>query len=183
MAKWFFEPGHTEVEFRARHMMVTWVRGLFKNVTGRLDFDPEDPGRMSFSTEFDARTLWTGVQQRDDHLRSADFLDAEHFPTISFQSRSVRQIGEHDFVISGDLTLRGVTRPIEMDVTYLGQWETPWWEDGVNKGPRKRAGFSARARINRNDFGVAWNDEMPNGGVVVSPEIDLTIDAEAVRED
>jgi polyisoprenoid-binding protein YceI len=183
MARWFFEPGHTEVEFRARHMMVTWVRGLFKNVTGGLDFDPANPSGMSFSTEFDARSLWTGVQMRDEHLRSADFLDVEHFPTISFKSTSVRPIGEHDFVVTGDLTLRGVTRPISLDVSYLGQWETPWWEDGVDKGPKLRAGFSARGRFNRYDFGVAWNDTVANGGVVVSPEIEIAIDAEAVRED
>lgn len=183
MAKWFFEPGHTEVEFRARHMMVTWVRGLFKNVGGRLDFDPAKPAEMSFVTEFDAASLWTGVQQRDDHLRSADFLDVEHFPTISFKSTSVRRMGAHDFIVTGDLMLRGVALPIELDVTYLGAWETPWWEDGVNKGPRIRAGFRARTHINRLAFGVNWNEEMPNDGVVVSPEVDISIDAEAVRED
>lgn len=182
MAKWFFEPGHTEVEFRARHMMVTWVRGLFKNVGGRLDFDPAKPTEMSFVTEFDAGSLWTGVQQRDDHLRSADFLDIEHFPTISFKSTSVRQFGEHDFLVTGDLTLRGVALPIEIDVTFLGKWETPWWEDGIDKGPRTRAGFTARTRINRLAFGVNWNDAMPNNGVVVSPEVDISINAEAVRE-
>jgi polyisoprenoid-binding protein YceI len=183
MAKWFFEPGHTEVEFRARHMMVTWVRGLFKNIGGTLDFDENDPTKMSFEAQFDAATLWTGVQQRDDHLRSADFLDVENFPTIAFKSTSIKALGGHDFIVNGDLTLRGVTRNIPLEVTYLGQWDTPWWEDGVNKGPRKRAGFVARARIDRYDFNVSWNDACGNGGVVVSPQIDLVIDAEAVRED
>jgi len=164
-------------------MMVTWVRGLFKNISGRLDFDPSKPLSMSFETEFDATSLWTGVPQRDDHLRSADFLDVEHFPTIAFRSTSVRAIGEHDFVVDGELTMRGVTRPIALDVTYLGQWETPWWEDGVDKGPKLRAGFHARGRLDRYDFGVKWNDATPNGGVVVSPEIEIRIDAEAVRED
>lgn len=183
MAKWFFEPGHTEVEFRARHMMVTWVRGLFKNVGGSLDFDENDPTKMSFETRFEAKSLWTGVQQRDDHLRSADFLDVEHHPEIAFKSTSVQVLGGHDYIVHGDLTLRGVTRNIPLEVTYLGQWDTPWWEDGVNKGPRKRAGFVAHARIDRYDFNVSWNDASGTGGVVVSPQIDLIIDAEAVLED
>jgi polyisoprenoid-binding protein YceI len=183
MAKWFFEPGHTEVEFRARHMMVTWVRGLFKNVSGTLWFDPEHPEQMHFETSIAAGTLWTGVEQRDDHLRSADFLDAETFPAITYKSTSVRVIGEVEYVVQGDLTMRGVTRNVPLDVTYLGQWDTPWWEDGVDKGPKRRAGFVARARIDRYDFGVNWNDAVARNGVVVSPEIILVIDVEAVRED
>jgi polyisoprenoid-binding protein YceI len=163
-------------------MMVTIVRGLFKNITGALDFDPEQPEKMSFETTIEATTLWTGVEQRDNHLRSADFLDVEHFPKISFKSTAVHPVGEHDYIVNGDLTLRGVTLNIPLEVTYLGQWDTPWWEDGVDKGPKRRAGFIARARINRYDFGVAWNDNVANGGVVVSPEIDLVIDAEAVLE-
>lgn len=183
MAKWFFEPGHTEVEFAARHMMVTLVRGFFKNVSGTLEFDPENPGNLSFETQIEARTLWTGVQQRDDHLRSADFLAVDQYPLISFKSTSVQPLSEREYIVNGDLTLRGVTRNVPLEVAYHGQWETPWWEDGVNKGPRLRAGFLARTHINRYDFGVSWNDEVAKNGVVVSPRIDLTIDAEAVRED
>lgn len=164
-------------------MMVTWVRGTFKNISGSLDFDPEHPESMSLQTEIDAKTLWSGVPERDNHLRSADFLDVEHHPTISFRSTSVRLLGENDYVVTGDLTIRGVTRSVPLDVSYLGQWETPWWEGGVNKGPRLRAGFVAHTRINRFNFNVAWNDVTPNNGVVVSPEVDITIDAEAVRED
>jgi polyisoprenoid-binding protein YceI len=181
MAQWFFEPGHTEVEFVARHMMVTLVRGLFKNVTGKLDFDPDNCADISFETTIEAKTLWTGVVQRDDHLRSADFLDVEHFPLITYKSTSARPIGEHDFIVEGDLTLRGVTRSVPLEVSYLGKWETPWWEDGVDKGPKQRAGFAARTRIDRYDFGVSWNDVVANGGVVVSPQIELRIDVEAVR--
>jgi polyisoprenoid-binding protein YceI len=170
------------VEFRARHLMVSWVRGLFKNVSGTLDFDPDEPSKMSFQTEIEAATLWTGLQQRDDHLRSADFLDVANHPTISFKSTSVTPRSAHEYVVQGDLTLRGVTRSVALDVVYLGQWDTPWWEDGVDKGPKRRAGFTARARIDRYDFGVNWNDVLPNGGVVVSPEIELRIDVEAVLE-
>jgi len=183
VAKWHFEPGHTEVEFRARHMMVTWVRGLFKNVTGTLAFDPAEPTKMSFETNIEAATLWTGVQQRDDHLRSADFLDVANFPIISYKSTSVQPCSAHEYVVEGDLTLHGVTRSVPLEVAFLGQWDTPWWEDGVDKGPKRRAGFVGRARIDRYDFGVNWNDAVANGGVVVSPEIELRIDVEAIRDD
>ncbi|MBV9104167.1 MAG: YceI family protein [Candidatus Eremiobacteraeota bacterium] len=183
MAKWFFEPGHTEAEFKARHMMVTWVRGLFKNIDGTLDFDPARPELMSFQTQIEARTLWTGVQQRDDHLRSADFLDVEHHPYITYKSTAVRPVGETEYVVDGDLTIRDTTKNVPLHVTYLGQWDTPWWEDGVDKGPKRRAGFAARARINRYDFGVNWNDVVPRNGIVVSEEIEITIDVEAIHEE
>ena len=183
MAKWSFEPGHTAAEFRARHMMVTYVRGHFKDVHGTLDFDPENPRNSSVEVKIDARNIWTGVKERDDHLRSADFLDVEHHPEITFKGNQVEVKGEHDYAVTGDLTIRGVTRPACLSVSYLGEWETPWWEDGVNKGPKTRAGFVATTKINRQDFGVSWQDMMDRGGIVVGNEIDITIDVEAILED
>jgi polyisoprenoid-binding protein YceI len=183
MAKWTFEPGHTAAGFRARHMMVTYVRGHFKNIQGTLEFDPEDPSKSSVEVRIDAHGIWTGVEQRDDHLRSADFLDVEHHPEITFTGNHVEVKGEHDFAVTGDLTIRGVTSNAILNISYLGQWETPWWEDGVDKGPKTRAGFLAIARINRHDFGVSWQDAMDRGGIVVGNEIDITIDVEAVLDD
>ena len=183
MAKWIFEPGHTAAEFRARHMMVTYVRGHFKNVHGTLEFDPESPRKSSVEVQIDASGIWTGVKERDDHLRSADFLDVDHHPEIAFRGNQVEVKGEHDYAVTGDLTIRGVTRKVTLNVSYLGQWETPWWEDGVNKGPRTRAGFVATTQINRQDFGVSWQDTMDRGGIVVSNQIDIAIDVEAILED
>ena len=183
MAKWTFEPGHTAAEFRARHMMVTYVRGHFKNIHGTLEFDPESARNSSVEVRIDARELWTGVKERDDHLRSADFLDVDHHPEITFTGNQVEVKGEHDYAVTGDLTVRGVTRPATLNVSYLGQWETPWWEDGVDKGPRTRAGFLATTQINRQDFGVSWQDIMDRGGIVVGNEVDIAIDVEAVLED
>lgn len=180
--KWTFEPGHSAAEFRARHMMVTWVRGSFKNVVGNLEFDPADPRQLAVETVIDASTCWTGVQARDDHLRSPDFLNCERFPNIRFKSTGVAEIGPVDYRVTGDLTIREVTRKVTLGVRYLGAWQTPWWEDGVDKGPKTRAGFVARARIDRYDFGVNWNDSMPDGGVVVSPRIDIVIDVEVIAE-
>ncbi|HEY6327452.1 MAG TPA: YceI family protein [Candidatus Cybelea sp.] len=180
--KWFFEPGHSAAEFRARHMMVSWVRGAFKNIQGKLDFDPADPRRLAVETTIDATTCWTGVEMRDNHLRSPDFLSCEKYPQIHFKSTGVEEVGPVDYLVAGDLTIRGVTRPVELRTRYLGSWQTPWWEDGVDKGPKTRAGFTARTRINRYDFGVSWNDSMPDGGIVVSRDIDIVLDVEAVQE-
>jgi len=183
MAKWSFEPGHTAAEFCARHMMVTNVRGHFKDVHGTLNFDPKSPGDSYVDVVIDARKIWSGEQARDDHLRSTDFLDAENFPEIRFHGDDVVVIGESDYRVTGDLTIRGVTRPVTLDVHYLGQWQTPWWEDGVDKGPRTRAGFVATTSINRQDFGVSWNGTLDKGGIVVGNDVEITIDAEAILED
>ena len=183
MAKWSFEPGHSAAEFRARHMMVTYVRGHFKNVHGSLNFDPDNPENSSVEAVIDAKGIWTGEPQRDGHLRSADFLDVANHPQITFRGNDVEILGGNDFRVSGDLTIRGVTRKAALDVRYLGQWQTPWWEDGADKGPRTRAGFVATTTINRHDFGVSWNDTVDRGGVVVGNNVDITIDIEAILED
>jgi polyisoprenoid-binding protein YceI len=186
MARWTFEPGHTAAEFRARHMMVTNVRGAFKNVHGTLEFDPDSPRLSSVQATIDATGIWTGQPQRDAHLRSADFLDVENFPQITFKGDQVEVSGDHDYVVTGELTIRGVTRPASLAVSYLGQWKTPWWEEEggnwVDKGPKLRAGFVATTEINRHDFGVSWNDTMDRAGVVVGDSVSITIDVEAVWE-
>jgi polyisoprenoid-binding protein YceI len=186
MATWFFEPGHTAAMFRARHMMVTYVRGHFKNVSGSLIFDPENPAQSSADVTIDAAAIWTGQPQRDAHLRSADFLDVENHPRITFKGNQVEVAGARDYTLRGALMIRGVSREVELNVSYLGEWLTPWWEEEggkwVDKGRRVRAGFVAKTRINRHDFGVSWNDVVDRGGVVVGNTIDITIDAEAILE-
>jgi polyisoprenoid-binding protein YceI len=183
MSRWTFEPGHTAAEFSVRHMMITHVRGHFKNVRGTLEFDPATPGPSRVEAVIDARGVWTGLPDRDVHLKSPDFLDVERFPEITFRGSRIRLRGVDEAVVGGELTIRGVTRPVEMDVRYLGQWLTPWWEDGVDKGPKTRAGFVAATRINRHDFGVSWNSTLDRGGLVVGDDVDITIDAEAILDD
>lgn len=182
MAKWTFEPGHTAAEFCVRHMMVTYVRGAFKNVRGSLTFDPANPRDASVEVTIDAKGIWSGEPDRDAHLRSADFLDVENHPKITFKGNRIELMGNHDYTVTGDLTIRGVTRQVSLNVTCLGLWETPWWEGGVDKGPKTRAGFVAHTKINRHDFGVSWNAPMDRGGIVVGNTVDITIDAEAIRE-
>ena len=182
MARWFLEPGHTAAEFCVRHMMVTYVRGHFKNIRGTIDFDERNPSAASVEATIDARGLWTGEPDRDAHLRNADFLDVEHHPEIRFRGRVARLASAHEFDVSGELFLRGVTRPVTLRARYLGQWTTPWWEGGVDKGPKLRAGFVAKTTINRHDFGVTWNAVLDRGGVVVGNDVEITLDAEAVLE-
>lgn len=181
--KWKFEPGHSAAEFRARHMMVTWVRGSFKNMQGELEFDPDRPGELAVHATIDTTMCWSGEPQRDEHLRSADFLSCEQYPTIRFASTGVVQIGPVDFQVLGDLTIRAVTLPVTLEMRHLGIWQTPWWEDGVDKGPKARAGFTGKTSIDRYDFGVSWNGDMPNGGIVASRRIDIVLDVEAIRSD
>ena len=180
MSDWVLEPGHTAAQFCARHMMVTWVRGHFKNVQGTVRFDPERPQLCSVDVRIDARALWTGEADRDAHLRSADFLDVENHPTITFKGGDVQLAGEHDWLLTGDLTIRGITRRTTLRVRHLGQWSTPWWEEGVDKGPKVRAGFVAETTIDRHDFGVNWNAALDRGGVVVGDEVQIVVDAEAI---
>jgi polyisoprenoid-binding protein YceI len=180
MSTWIFEPGHTEAEFRARHMMVTWVRGLFKDVHGRMELEWERCLEATFQGEIDATRIWTGEPNRDAHLRSADFFDVENHPKISFAGRFTDRTGSTTFKGEVDLSIRGVTRTVPLDIDYLGEWKTPFWVAEENKGDMRRIGFEANARINRHDFAVSWQDEMPGGGVVVSNEIELILDVEAI---
>jgi len=182
MAKWFFEPGHTSAEFSARHMMVTYVRGHFKNIRGSLSFDPANPSDASVEVTIDAAGLWTGEPDRDAHLRSVDFLDVANHPIITFKGNQVEIIGENEGTLTGDLTIRGITRSVPLRVRFLGRWQTPWWEDGRDQGPKTRAGFTATANINRHEFGVSWNAPLDNGCVVVGNLVEITIDAEAILE-
>ena len=183
MTKWMFEPGHTEAEFRAMHMMVTWVRGLFKDIHGSLDFDWASCLDSTFEGEIDATKLYTGQPERDAHLRSADFFDVENHPKIGFRGRFTERTAETAFKGEVELTIRGVTRTVPLDIAYVGAWKTPWWDGDENKGEMRRIGFEATARIDRHDFGVSWQDELPHGGVVVGNEIDLTLDVEAINLD
>ncbi|MEX2252939.1 MAG: YceI family protein [Thermoleophilaceae bacterium] len=180
MTTWIFEPGHTEAEFRARHMMVTWVRGLFKDIHGRMEFDWERCLDATFEGEIDATKLWTGEPVRDEHLRSVDFFDVENHPRITFEGRLTERTGDTHFNAEADLTIRGTTQTVPLDVAYLGAWNTPFWVGDENRGEMRRAGWEASGRLDRHAFGVSWQDEIPGGGVVASNEIHLALDVELI---
>jgi polyisoprenoid-binding protein YceI len=127
MSTWIFEPGHTEAEFRARHMMVTWVRGLFKDIHGHLELDWNHCLDATFEGEIDATGIWTGEPERDAHLRSADFLDVQKHPKISFRGGFTERTADTAFKGEVELTIRDLTRTAPLDIAYIGEWRTPWW--------------------------------------------------------
>jgi polyisoprenoid-binding protein YceI len=173
LSEWYFEPGHTSVVFAVRHMRITLVRGYYKNIAGRLLFDPDHPEDAYVEVNLGAGSFSTEEAERDAHLRSADFLDVADHPTIIFQSTRVEETGCNTYRITGELTIRGVTRPVSLDAHYFGPVDTPF--------NNTRIGFFATTRINRHDFGVSWNAAMPGRGFVVGNDVEITIDVEAIR--
>lgn len=181
MKTWILEPGHTAAEFVARHMMVTKVRGRFSDIHGRIELDPDDLTRGTVETRIDVTTLHTGEEARDAHLRSEDFLHVEEHPEMRYRGQVEKALGCGEFRVAGELTLRGVTREVPLHARLLGGWDTPYWEEGEDRGPIRRLGFQATASIDRQDFGVSWNGSLDRGGVVVSDEVEITLDAEALE--
>ena len=170
---WNLDTTHTDVIFAAKHMMVTTVRGKFGSLSGSLQLDPENPTDGSGSFTIAAASLNTGVEQRDGHLRGADFFDVEQFPEITFVSTSVTARGGNAYAVTGDLTVRGTTRPVTLDVEFLGLY--------TSMGGARRAGFHATTKINREDWGLTWNVGLEAGGWLVGKDIKLEIDL-AVEE-
>jgi len=181
MTTWILEPGHSSAEFIARHMMVTSVRGHFTGIEGEFDFDPDTCEGGAVEVHIDTTTLWSGNDARDDHLRGESFLDVENHPEMTFRGEATERVGADQLVVVGDLTIRGHTREVELDVDYQGSWSTPYWEDGENKGPVRRVGFEARTRIDRHQFDVSWNDTLDSGGVVVGDTVEIIVDIEALE--
>jgi len=182
MVKMIFEPGHTSAEFCVRHMMVTWVRGFFKNIKGEIDFDPNHIEKSSVKVEIDAKTIWSGDKQRDGHLINKDFLDTENHPKIKFEGNKIKVLGKNDFDVIGNLTIRGITKEATLTVNHLGNWKTPYWVDEKTMKEVTRYGFVASAKINRHDFKVSWNGKMDKGGVVVGDDVYISLDIEAMPE-
>jgi polyisoprenoid-binding protein YceI len=180
---WNFEPGHTAAYFRVRHMMVTWVRGTFTNVTGTIKWDENEPKNSSVWATIDLNTLHTGEKNRDRHLLSADFFDATNHPQIKFSSKKFIQHSENDFDVIGDLTMRGITKPVKLAMRRLGKWQCPYWVGDKDRGPVLRTGIVGHTAINRHDFGISWNDNLDRGGIVVGNEAHLTLDAEAILQE
>jgi polyisoprenoid-binding protein YceI len=173
MAQWHLDPAHTQVGFSAKHMMFTTVRGAFSGFEGVIDFDPENPAGGSVNVTIQVDTIDTGVADRDAHLRSADFFDVENHPHMTFRSTEVRVLDDQRGEITGELTIRGTTQPVTLTVDYLGVGESPFGD--------YRVGFEAKTTINREDFGLTWNQPLANGGLLVSKEIQIMLDVQAVR--
>ncbi|HEY8477155.1 MAG TPA: YceI family protein [Chloroflexota bacterium] len=171
---WQLDPAHTLVEFSARHLMVSTVKGRFRTVSGTIRADGDDPTRVEVSVTIDATSIDTGVPDRDTHLRSPDFLDVERFPTITFRSKRVEALGGDRYRVVGDLTIRDVTREVALDATLLGR--------AMGLAGKEVVGFTASTTIDRRDFGATWNVPLEAGGILVGNEVRIAIEAEAIRE-
>ncbi len=169
---WAIDPVHSEVGFSVRHMMVSKVRGKFTKFGGEL-VTADDVLASSVTADIDLASIETGAEQRDGHLRSPDFFDTENHPLMTYRSTGIRQHGDH-FIVDGDLTLKGVTHSVTLKLELNGFGPDPY--GGT------RAGFTATAEINRQDFGVNWNAAMETGGVVVSDKVSIHLEIEAVLQ-
>lgn len=171
---WQIDAAHSEVQFSVRHMMISTVRGRFTRFTGTIEGDEQNPTAALINVEIETASIDTGNADRDAHLRSPDFLNAEQFPQMTFKSTRVEQLGGENAKLHGDLTIRDVTRPVVLDVEYAGTAKSPW---GTTS-----AGFSAQTKINRKDWGLSWNVALETGGVLVSDEIKISIEVELVQQ-
>jgi polyisoprenoid-binding protein YceI len=169
---WTLESQHTKLGFMAKHLMVTKVRGHFDGFDGTVEI-AEDPTDSKIEVTIEAASINTGTGDRDDHLRSEDFLDAANYPQLKFVSTDISRDGD-DYEITGDLTIRDVTKPITLRATYEGTVTDPWGND--------RIGFSARAEMNREDWGLTWNAPLEGGGWLVSKQVVLEIEGQLIEQ-
>lgn len=172
LSTWNIEPNHTSVTFSVRHMMVMTVRGQFKNTSGTIQYDPENVAASSVEAIIDATTVETGAADRDNHLRSPEFLNIGAHPTLTFKSTSVQPTGAGKAKIEGHLTIAGTTKPVTLDVEHLGVMQGAWGET--------RAGFTATTTINREEWGLTWNMAIEAGGVLVGKDITISLDVQAL---
>ena len=170
---WKIDASHTHAEFAVRHLMISTVKGRFGDVRGVVQIDETDISRSSVDVAIGVASIDTREPQRDAHLRSSDFFDADHFPEIAFKSTHVGGAGDR-FSVTGDLTIRGTTRPVVLDVTAEGRGKDPWGG--------QRAGFSATGKIKRSEFGLTWNQLLETGGVAVGDDVKISLDVELVKQ-
>ena len=170
---WQFDPGHTYIGFTGRHLMVATVRGEFEKFEGTVEFDEHDLTHSRVEIRIEAASVTTRNAQRDEHFRSADFFDVEHYPFITFKSKRVIMHDAHHGQLIGDLTIRNITKEVVLDGEYGGVNQTPW--------NTSSAGFHLQTKVNRKDWGLNWNAVLAGGGLVASDEITLFIDLELIR--
>ncbi|RUS53169.1 hypothetical protein QI30_15045 [Kurthia sp. 3B1D] len=171
MAKYVVDPTHSSIGFQAKHMMISKVKGHFDRFNSELDINPEDLSGGNIQFEVEIASINTNNEDRDNHLRSADFFDAETHPTMKFVATDIKKVDDDEYKITGDLSIRGVTKPVTFDAEYNGKGTNPWGVEVV--------AFEADGKINRKDFGLNWNSALETGGVLVSDDIKIHIEIEA----
>ena len=173
MANWSFDPAHSSIGFSVRHLMISKVRGHFNKWEGTFDYDEADPTKSKLSVRIDAASIDTREEKRDAHLRSPDFFDAAKYPALTFESTRIERDGD-DYVVTGNLTIRDVTRAVQLKVESLGRTKDPWGGE--------RAGFTARTQIKRSDYGLTWNQALETGGLLVGDDIKISLDVELLKQ-
>jgi polyisoprenoid-binding protein YceI len=171
---WVIDKAHSEVEFAVKHMMFTTVKGQFTEFSGTIVEDAANPARSSVDVTIDVSSISTREPKRDEHLRSSDFFLAEQYPTITFKSTNVSVHGADRMSVTGDLTIRGTTRPVTLDVSRTGSGTNPWGQEV--------SGFSATTQIKRKDFGLEWNVALEGGGVLVGDNVKISLEVEATKK-
>jgi polyisoprenoid-binding protein YceI len=174
LSTWVIDPSHTVVEFQAKHMMISTVKGRFPDVEGVIHADLDNYENSTADLTIQAGTIDSRSEQRDAHLRSADFLDVENFPTITFKSTRIEKLDATNLKAYGDLTVRGTTREVVLDVEINGFGTSPWGQEAV--------GLTATTKISRKDFGLNWNVALEAGGVLVSDQVKFAIEIEAIKQ-
>lgn len=172
---WQIDASHSHVQFTVRHMMISKVRGSFEEFNGTVAFNEENPEASSVNVTIDANSINTRDGQRDGHLRSGDFLKVEDYPTITFQSSRIEKTGTKTGKIYGDLTIRGVSKPVVLETEFVGKAKSPWGTIS--------AGFNASTTFNRKDWGLEWNAALETGGVLVGEEVKVEIEVELVYQE
>ncbi|HEY5921822.1 MAG TPA: YceI family protein [Kofleriaceae bacterium] len=171
---WDFDLSHSSINFHVRHLMVSKVHGRFAKWSGSLELDEQDLTRSKLDVTIDAESIDTKEDKRDAHLRSADFLEVEKHPTITFKSTQITRSGDDRYLVGGELTIHGVTKPVTLEVEGGDRVTDPW--GGT------RTGFSARTSISRKEFGLTWNMALEAGGFLVGDKLDITLEIEAVKK-
>jgi polyisoprenoid-binding protein YceI len=171
---WNIDPAHSRAEFKVKHMMISNVKGSFSGLTGKLIDDTADPSRSHVEVTIEVGTIHTGDEQRDAHLKSADFFDHQQHPQMVFKSTKIEKKGEEEYAVSGDLTLHGVTKPVTFAVEGPSvPGNDPWGNT--------RIGLSATTRINRKDFGLTWNAALETGGILVGEDVQISLDVQLIK--
>lgn len=171
---WTIDPAHSKISFSARHMVITEVTGQFDKFDLKMTTEGEEFTNSNIEFTIDAQSVNTGIQDRDNHLRSADFFEAEKYPELKFVSKTIKKTDDEEYKMTGDMTIRDITKEIELDVTYGGQIVDPWGNT--------RAGFSIKGKLNRFDFGLRWNSLIEAGGAVVSKNINILCTVEVIKQ-
>jgi polyisoprenoid-binding protein YceI len=171
---WQIDNGHSHVQFSVRHMMLAKTRGEFQKFSGTVNLDEANPANSTVDIQIDAASINTRDEQRDGHLRSPDFLDVATHPQLTFKSNKVEVSGSNSAKLLGDLTIRGVTNPVTLDVEFVGKSKSPWGTENY--------GFEAHTKMNRKDWGLTWNAALETGGVLVGEDVNIDIELEVVKQ-